>query len=457
MKLPQEFIDKYKNLLGTTEYKAFIKALNQEPKKAFRLNPLKYDFKDVKYDLTHPILGTKYGYYGEVSGKSIDWVSGYVYSQDPSAMFPARALDVKPGQKVLDLCAAPGGKTTALASALDNQGLLVANEISKSRSRILRENLERWGASNCLITNDDSEKIRASFPEFFDAILVDAPCSGEGMFRKNPDAITYWSQDYVLTCQKRQKEILNNAVKTLKPGGRLVYSTCTYSPEEDEQIVDWLVDTYGMQVLPIENFDQGEPGKPEWTKNNLEEVKNTRRFWPQDNVGEGQFVALLKKPGIAVEKKIKHKRNKKRHQEFLNKNEMQLVDDFLQEYEVGRVLTNYNKKLIKVNEHVVYFAYNEKTNLYIINNGVDLGVLKKNRFEPSYQLAQVLGQEKQQRVYEINTLEEFHKYLHGEVLKVDSKFKGFVLVSYQSKIFSFGKVVQNTLKNYYPKGLRTLK
>ena len=199
-KLPTEFIEKYQKLLGTEKSQEFFDAIDGTSKKGFRLNPLKFDYQNVSYDLSHPIRGVDDAFYGNVSGYSSDWVGGYVYSQDPAAMYPAQIANVKPGDKVLDLCAAPGGKSTALAQHLSNQGILVANEISSKRANNLRENL---------------------------------PCSGEGMFRKDPDAIQYWSQEYVLTCQARQKEILNEAVKMLEPNGELIYSTCTFSPEED--------------------------------------------------------------------------------------------------------------------------------------------------------------------------------------------------------------------------------
>ena len=189
-----------------------------------------------------------------MSGNDSEWLAGKVYSQDPSAMYPAQVAQIKPGEKVLDLCAAPGGKSTALVEKLKGDGVLVANEISTTRAKALRENLERWGATNSVVTNESPAHLAVNFKNFFDKIVVDAPCSGEGMFRKEPDAIKYWSQEYVLTCQTRQKEILNSAVEMLKPGGSLVYSTCTYSPEEDEQIVAWLVKEYGFKVLPIEHY-----------------------------------------------------------------------------------------------------------------------------------------------------------------------------------------------------------
>ena len=313
LKLPVEFKEKYEKLLGDKEATALFTAMNEESKKAFRINTLKNPIK-LSYDLNKPIPDLRDAYYGEISGEDPEWVSGYVYSQDPAAMFPAALSGVKPGDRVLDLCAAPGGKTTELGEQLENEGLLVANEISGTRAKALRENIERWGISNALITNESPEALSPVFPGFFDVILVDAPCSGEGMFRKNPEAIDYWSQDYVLTCQRRQKDILNEAVKMLKPNGRLIYSTCTFAPEEDEQIVSWLVNEHDFSILDTGIKDERiSLGHPEWSDNNPELTK-TLRFWPQDGVGEGQFAAVLQKNGGNVEvvtKKSKKKKQKK--------------------------------------------------------------------------------------------------------------------------------------------------
>ena len=291
--LSTEFKNKYKTLLGAKKSKDFFDAIEGKSKKGFRLNTLKNNFKNVSYSLSDPIPHVENAFYGSINGLSSEWTGGYVYSQDPSAMYPAQFAQVQAGQRVLDLCAAPGGKSTALAQALNNQGILVANEISSSRASNLRENLERWGATNVLITNEDSADLAKVFPNYFDKIIVDAPCSGEGMFRKDPEAIKYWSQDYVLTCQSRQKEILTEAIKMLKPNGELIYSTCTFSPEEDEQIVEWLVKTYNFQLQELEKVPGMTPGMPEWTVSNLSEVSKAGRFWFQNGVGEGQFVAYL--------------------------------------------------------------------------------------------------------------------------------------------------------------------
>ena len=462
MQLPDEFKQKYEKLLGQNDSQKFFAAIDGKKVSGFRLNPLKDNYQDVSYDLNKKVPFTENGYYGKISGSDIEWLSGYVYSQDPSAMFPAEASQVTRGQKVLDLCAAPGGKSTALAAKLDNQGVLVANEISTSRAKKLRENLEKWGASNVLITNESPDKLVANFKNYFDVILVDAPCSGEGMFRKDPDAMKYWSQDYVLTCQNRQKEILQSAYQMLVPGGKLVYSTCTYSPEEDEQIVEWLVNRYQMQVLPINAQSGMSQGRPEWTKSNLNAVKDTVRFWFQNGVGEGQYVAVLLKNELAKvdDNKCKKKRkNKKKNASNivrLNKEEKDLIDQQIDDFNLPTSLKDWPKKALIRNEHVFVSAIDPEDleNIHIVSNGVELGIMKKKRFEPGQQLAQVLGQLPQEKKVELGQ-EEFQKYLHGEAIKVESTLKGFVLVSYKNKVFSFGKLGgDKILKNYYPKGLR---
>lgn len=456
--LPKEFIDKYQKLLAT-KASSFFTALEAEPKKAFRLNPLKANYQKVSYDLSEPVNGVEDAYYGEISGRDIEWVNGYVYSQDPSAMYPAEALGVKPGQKVLDLCAALGGKSTALLSALKNEGLLVANEISASRAKNLRENIERWGASNCLVTNEDTSQLAKKFPHFFDAILVDAPCSGEGMFRKNHDAVTYWSQEYVLECSSRQKEILNEAVKMLKTGGSLLYSTCTYAPEEDEKICAYLVNKLGFKLVKTK-VNVASAGVPAWGEN-LAGIEYARRFWPQDEIGEGQFLAkfILSKASDTEENidDFKQKNKKRRKKagkkvEIFTKAEKELVKELLASFNLP-VSFDFSKAA-KSNDHVYIPAVEDTSQIKVLNNGLELGILKKGRFQPSQQLAQYLGQMQQERVVELQNQAEFEKYLHGETVKTEKKLKGFVLVSYQGKIFSFGKVAGQVVKNFYPKGLR---
>ena len=276
------------------------------------------------------------------------------------------------------------------------------------------------------------------------------------MFRKNPEAIDYWSQAYVLTCAQRQRMILAEAVKMLKPGGRLVYSTCTFAPEEDEKIVNWLTQEYDFTILDSQIKDERvSAGRPEWGNDNPD-LTRTLRFWPQDGVGEGQFAAILQKPG-EIEQVAKKKRKNKRNALCLTKNEQELVGEAIDKFNLPEELADWRKKALVSNDHVFVPAieFTGKTKLHILNNGVELGVLKKKRFEPGHQLAEVLGQVEQKRVIDLADDKEYQDYLHGETIKVKSDLRGFVLVSYKKMIFSFGKVAGNqVLKNFYPKGLR---
>lgn len=452
--LPAEFIKKYSKLLGQKKASEFFSAIDEEPKRAYRINSLKTN-THVKYSQIKPVPGVANAFYDKVSGQDPEWVSGTVYSQDPAAMFPAVVTAAQPGDYVLDLCAAPGGKSTALGEQLNGEGLLVANDISAVRAKSLRENIERWGISNAVITNEAATQLSARFPHFFDKILVDAPCSGEGMFRKDPAAIDYWSQDYVLYCQKRQKEILSDAVKMLKPGGELVYSTCTFAPEENEQIVSWLINNYAFKVIP-QTFKavSVDYGHPEWSDNNSE-IAGTLRFWPNSEVGEGQFVAKLKAPAKDVGN-IK-KKKQKNTDAFLTHEQARYVAQILSPYNLPRALTNWQKDCRVRNNHVFIPALtNKNLHLKILNNGIELGILKKKRFEPGHQLAMVLACKKQSRVIDLSK-EEYLSYLHGETLKTKSTLNSFVLLSYCNFIFSFGKIANGTIKNFYPKGLRSIK
>jgi NOL1/NOP2/sun family putative RNA methylase len=451
--LPSAFKQKYENLLGQ-DAPAFFAALAEDSKKSFRLNRFKPG--QVQYDLSKPVPGIKEAFYGQVHASDPEWVSGRVYSQEAAAMFPAALSGVQPEQRVLDLCAAPGGKSTQLAELLQDQGLLVANEISTKRVKALRENLERWGVTNAVVVNASPDQLAAHLPAFFDTIVVDAPCSGEGMFRKYPDAMQYWSPDYVELCQKRQREILQQALTMLKPGGHLVYSTCTFSPEEDEQNVAWLLE----QGLTIDELDcpQAASGQPDWADGKPELAK-CLRFWPQDGVGEGQFLARLQKPAGAGQtvrplKKRKKKGKTPRQYQRLTKQEQALVEKALADFDLPAVFDL--SQAIQRQGHVSLPAADPEllTGLHVLANGVELGELKRKRFVPGQQLAQVLGRSQQKQTIEL-TQADYQSFLHGNAFKVDSDKRGYVLVARRSFVFSFGKLGgDGLLKNFYPKGLR---
>ena len=457
-KLPEDFIKKYTKLLGKQKADQLFNAISKNSINAYRINSLK-EKQTLSYAQCEKIPLIPDAYYGKISGKDPEWVSGTVYSQEPAAMFPAFFLDAQPGEKILDLCAAPGGKSTAIGAQLKGQGFLLANEISLSRAKILRENLERWGVTNALITSEKPEKLSKYFSQYFDKILVDAPCSGEGMFRKDPQAIEYWSQDYVIFCQQRQKEILSAAVQMLKPGGELIYSTCTFAPEENEQIVSWLTKTFGFTIMPLKINEQYiDHGHPEWSDNNIDLVK-TARFWPTANIGEGQYVAKLRldekikdQTLTSTSKKSKHR---KKPRNALTKSDIYLIAKVLDNFKLLPEIENWQVNCQVHNNHVFIPAINTNsdTHLKILANGVELGILKKNRFEPGHQLAMVLAGRKQNRVIDLSS-NNYLKYLHGETIKTDSDINGFILVSFKNFILGFGKISNHIIKNYYPKGLR---
>ena len=339
---PEAFLDRMKHLLGT-EYDEFLSALGQERHQALRLNRLKLNSQgrsaadifsvqndahaEMQSDMTgafahlSKIPWAADGYYyrsADQPGKHPFHEAGLYYIQEPSAMAPAELLEVQPGERILDLCAAPGGKSTQIAAKLGGKGLLICNEIHPARSKILSENIERMGICNALVTNETPKRLAELFPEYFDKILVDAPCSGEGMFRKNQTACEEWSSENVELCAQRQDEILDQAAAMLRPGGRLVYSTCTFAPMENEgSICRFLVRHDNFSLLPIEKSAFGPipcDGVPEWSctpeldiplehgsiprqNNNQIELQRTLRLWPHRVKGEGHFAALLQKDG----------------------------------------------------------------------------------------------------------------------------------------------------------------
>ncbi|WP_105956007.1 RsmF rRNA methyltransferase first C-terminal domain-containing protein [Apilactobacillus quenuiae] len=444
MQLPSDFIKKYKKLLGE-DAESFFKSLNASPTPGFRINPLK-DHLPENENLNNPIEYCQYGYYGEINGKSIDHQSGAIYSQEPSAMYVGEVADVHPGDKVLDLCASPGGKTTHIASYMKNEGILVTNEIDYKRAKVLTENVERFGIQNAIILNENPNNLAKHFPQFFDTILIDAPCSGEGMFRKNPDATKYWTLEYPLDCAKRQKDILKQAVKMLKPGGKIVYSTCTFAPEEDEQIISWIVNNFNFEIENIKKYSGMSYGHPEWSDGN-EKLKNTVRLFPNKFKGEGHFIAKLVNLDKDNPKKIK-----KTLKNNLSSEQNKLWQEF-----VNQNISNFNSKnLITFGEQLYSFEKGlpELKGLKVMRPGLHLGTFKKKRFEPSYALALSISRNQFNKVLYISK-DEWADYVHGDTIACDKVLtKGWYLLICDQQNFAFGRVVNGTIKNFMPKGLR---
>ncbi|ETY74298.1 RsmB/NOP family class I SAM-dependent RNA methyltransferase [Lactiplantibacillus fabifermentans] len=446
MQLPAEFITKYKKLLGD-EAPAFFAAFDEPVEKGFRVNPLKATTPAMTAKMTDAVPYSQIGYYGKVNGNSLEHLAGAVYSQEPSAMTVGEVARPKLNERVLDLCAAPGGKTTHLLSYLKQTGLLVTNEINPKRVTALGDNVERYGALNTVITNETPAHLAKALPGFFDRILVDAPCSGEGMFRKDPDAMQYWSPDYPAECAARQREILTETVKMLKPGGHLIYSTCTFAPEEDEQMIAWLLQTYPeFELEPIAKTAGIVDAKPQWADGNPELAKAARLF-PHLMRGEGHFIAKLVYHGTTAVKPAKPVRDE------LTPLQRKLWAKFSDQQHLALpplVLQAHGDNL-----YGIPVAMPVTRKLKIFRAGIQLGTFKKNRFEPSYALA--LASDDLALPKLAIDHDQWEKYVHGETFQLtQTGAAGFTVLTCDELPVGFGKVVGRTVKNFFPKGLRFL-
>ena len=432
MTLKKDFIEKYTRLLAA-EAPAFFETFEKEPVSAFRTNPL----KEAQQDFMDKIPNMLWSYYGKVSGKSPEHVTGLVYSQEPAAQIVGQVASPQKGMKVLDLAAAPGGKSTHLLSYLENTGLLVSNEISSKRAKILVENIERFGARNVVVTNESAERLAKVFSAYFDVIVLDAPCSGEGMFRKDPAAIDYWDASYPAQCAQLQREILVSAMDMLAPAGQLIYSTCTWSPEENEEIVSWLLENYDLELVPIDKINGMVDGigYPE-----------TARMYPQHFKGEGQFVAKFRSLAESSRKTIKPRKTN------LNREQSQLWQDFCKE----NLQTSFDGFLQVFGDQLYLLPHGlpDLSTLRIARNGLHLGTFKKKRFEPSFALGLTLTSNEVVRRVEISEA-DFIQYAAGNTVSVPLDLpNGWYQVAIKGNGLGFAKVVSGVLKNNFPKGLR---
>lgn len=445
MKLPNLFIEKYKRLLGE-ESSSFFKALDDKPVQSFRLNTLKISSKmKDSLLLDERIPWCNEGYYGKISGHTPAIQSGSVYSQEASAMLVGEVADVRPGERVLDLCGAPGGKSTHLATQLGGQGLLVSNEINFKRAQILSENIERAGIQNAVVTNHQPSELVPFFSNFFDCIVVDAPCSGEGMMRKDGKAIEQWTPSLVEQCATRQWKIVQNAYQMLSPGGRMVYSTCTFAPEENEQIIARLLTDYpDLHIIPLKKIGGLTGGHPEWADGNSD-LCRTLRAWPHHLRGEGHFVALLKKEGESGDPSLKEATYS-----VLTEEQTKYLSEFM-----SQSLTQSLPNRLYMRENHVSILPDicpSLTGLTHLRAGLHVGQWKKKRFEPSHALALSLPLDYFQRTYPLSP-EEYVKYMVGETFNVDQA-DGWCVVTVNDNALGWVKVVKGVAKNFFPKGLR---
>ena len=442
VKKMNELFEKQMKDILKDEYDDFMEALNQPNKKAFYLNPLKKDvlhYLNPQYIKPHVVVkdGFTFDYENYPLGKSPFFSCGLYYIQEPSAMLVAHFLDVKEDDYVLDMCGAPGGKTCAVASRLSHQGLMITNDIVPLRAKILSENVERFALQNTIVTNCDPIQLTKVLPGFFDKIILDAPCSGEGMFRKSDQAIETWSINKVQECAYIQKQLIDAAMTLLKPGGQLIYSTCTYNTTENEQQIHYLLDNYDCSLIPLEKSHGMQPGI---------DMEEAVRLYPHHYQGEGHFIALIQKHGEEKPQKIKAiKAN-------ISKQNQKLVQDFYQHYlhiKVPPYLYDNNNHI-----YALLPQFPELKGIRVLRNGLYLGECKKNRFEPSLALALTLHKEDVKQSYTFHETDlEVQRYLHGESIE-GSNQKGYGVIFVEDYPLSFYKESQHQAKNLYPKGLR---
>lgn len=446
--LPIKFSERMKTLLGA-EFEEYEKALTESPVRAFRVNTDKISvsgFEKINIFGKEKVPYTDNAFYldFEKAGNHPYHHAGMIYIQEPGAMAPAECIDFEKDWKVLDMCAAPGGKSTQMKNKLSDKGMLISNEIIPSRCKILTGNIERLGLKNTVTTCMDTKKLAKTFPDTFDLIMVDAPCSGEGMFRKEEIAVSEWSEENVKMCAERQKEILENATVCLKNGGYIIYATCTFSPEENEMVIDSFLKRHPeFEILPVKESVQ------KYTCDGIsfegcecENINYARRFYPHRAKGEGQFMALLHN----TDEEVKGRKTVSVKAEKTDK----VVTDFL-----DSVLTDYDKeKVMMYNGNPVYFTPDfEIKKGTAFSCGVTIGEIGRNYIKPHHQFFMAMGESFRRKIELSPDSEEMQKFLHGEEFDTDCE-NGWAVVTTQGCSVGGVKVVSGRAKNHYPKGLR---
>ena len=427
--LPEAFLERMKVQLGE-EYPEFLNSLERPRAVALRYNPLKGEAPTMDF-AGENVPWEPMGFYYDPEarpGLHPYHEAGVYYLQEASAMAPVALLDPQPGERVLDLCAAPGGKTTQIAGRMMGEGFLLCNEINPKRAKILARNIERMGVANALVTNEHPEHLAERFPGFFDRVLVDAPCSGEGMFRKEEAAGTDWSQETVEMRARRQAEILHSADAILKPGGRLVYSTCTFAPEEDEMAVAAFLEShpeFEPEVIEAPWFVPVENGG--------------HRLWPHKLLGEGHFAAVLRKNG-GEEGDIAPCPAEKLPKEWVS-----FARELKIDLPAGKAVS-FGPNLFWAPEDLP-----DMKRLKVMRPGLELGEVKKGRFEPAHALALWLNDCANTVSFDAEG-PEIREYMHGNVLSGTAK--GWCLIKAGDYSLGWAKGDGNQLKNHYPKGLR---
>ena len=434
--LPSEFVQNIEEMLGC-EAPAFFASLEQPPTLALRINPARENaLAAAQAFIDGPVPWARDGYYlraGARPGAGIAHAAGAFYLQEASAMVSAAILDAQPGERVLDLCAAPGGKTTQIAAALAGEGLLISNEPEPARAKVLAANLERMGVRNAAVTNAYPDALAARWPEYFDALLCDAPCSGEGMFRREPDSRAEWRSASPAGCAKRQAEILDRAAELLRPGGRLVYSTCTFNKSENEDTIAAFLSRH-PEFAP-EDFELPGVGAS---------VGGCIRIWPHRQRGDGHFAAKLRKAGSAKRREAPAFR--------IDRECAALLDQL--EREVCALPMELKARVVRLGDYLYAIPAEcpDTKGLKLASAGVCLLRIGKNYIEPAHALAMTLDASLPLQKMELDD-DQARRYLAGEALECEN-LKGWTWICWHGMPLGWGKASNGQMKNHLPKGLR---
>ena len=446
--LPRAYEKRMRALLGN-DFDKYIEAVNSETNRAFRVNSAKIsveDFEKINPFETERMPYIKNGYYllnDEKIGNHPYHHAGMIYVQEPAAMMPAECVDVRPDWWVIDMCAAPGGKSTQLAGKLGEKGFLVSNEIISSRCKILTGNIERLGIKNAVTTCMDTAKLASNFEGMFDLVMADAPCSGEGMFRKEQSAVDEWSEDNVRMCAERQKGILDNAARLVRSGGYIVYATCTFSLDENEMVVDDFLSRHSdFEIVKVSSDIEAVTADGiRFEGCRCENIGFARRFYPHLGRGEGQFMAVLKNTGDIEDRRLPIPPKQK-----IDKAVYEFLDGTLEKYDKNSV-TLYNG-------NPVFFAPSiEIKKGTAFSCGVLIGELRKNYIMPHHQFFMAMGADFKRKIPLERDSEQLLKYLRGEEIACDCD-NGWAVVTVDGCVVGGAKIVSGVAKNHYPKGLR---
>jgi 16S rRNA C967 or C1407 C5-methylase (RsmB/RsmF family)/NOL1/NOP2/fmu family ribosome biogenesis protein len=470
--LPGAFEARMRELLGP-EAPAFLAGYRRPAQRAVRANPLKLDPAALPGLLgipPDPVPWCPEAWFlpdGVRVGDTLAHAAGLCYVQEPSALAVADALDVRPGHRVLDLAAAPGGKATQVAGRLGGQGVVVANEVQRGRVQALADNLDRWGSPRTVLAGETVARLAEALPGGFDRVLLDAPCSGEGLFRRNPAAAAQWRPGHVPGSAERQRGLLADAARLVRPGGVLVYSTCTFAPEENEQqVARFLTANPDWELLQVPLHPGFAPGRPDWAPGGPPELSRTVRLWPHHLRGEGHFIAKLVRPegpGTACWNPTRRDRGPRRGS--VADRELKGAGSSTASREVAGAWRRFVADALEGDPGEVTVA-GERAYLVpdpevagagvrLVRPGLLVGRARPGRFEPAHALAMAAGAVTARRVREVDD-HEAAAFVRGETL-ASGGVAGWTLVSWNGWPLGWGRAAGGVLKNHYPKGLRTMR